>query len=85
MYSECAKAAVCQLRAQYGSDQQQWQWGHLHQAILVPTSRLGPLSFHFLVPSLERPGDDTTVDIGGDDNADADPSSYDQVTVSSYA
>jgi len=78
------KAAVCQLRAQYGSDQQQWQWGHLHQAnFSSPLADVGPLSFIFSIPALERPGDDTTVDIGGDDNATADPSSYDQVTVSS--
>jgi penicillin amidase len=78
------KAAVHQLRTQYGNDQQQWQWGHLHQAkFSSPLADVGPLSLIFSIPALERPGDDTTVDIGGDDNATADPPGYDQMTVSS--
>jgi penicillin amidase len=76
--------AVHQLQIQYSINPQQWQWGHLHQArFLHPLADVGPLSLIFGTPSLQRPGDDTTIDIGGNDGAAADPPIYSQMTVAS--
>ncbi len=77
-------AAVADLRARFGSDTSQWQWGLLHQATFAhPLASVTPLNLVFGVAPLPRPGDGVTVSVGGDDNFAADPASYAQVTVSS--
>jgi penicillin amidase len=72
------------LQTRYGSDPNQWSWGKMHQAHFVhPLSNVFPLNFLFGKTQLERPGDDETINIGGDDNFNADPAHYTQQTVSS--
>lgn len=75
---------VKQLRTRYGSDTTQWYWGKIHKAHFShPLSGTAPLNLLFGVTQLERPGDNETINIGGDDGFNADPPNYDQHTVSS--
>jgi len=76
--------AVSDLRARFGSDSAQWQWGLLHQATFAhPLASVTPLNLIFGVAPVQRPGDGVTVSVGGDDNFAADPPTYEQDTVSS--
>jgi len=76
--------AVSDLRARFGSDSSQWQWGLLHQATFAhPLASVTPLNLVFGVAPVQRPGDGVTVSVGGDDNFAADPPTYEQDTVSS--
>jgi penicillin amidase len=72
------------LQAHYGLDPTQWYWGKIHRAHFVhPLSNVFPLNLLFGKTQLERPGDDETINIGGDDNFNANPAHYYQLTVSS--
>lgn len=73
-----------QLRATFGSDTTQWQWGKLHQAHFNhPLASVWPLNYIFGVPPVARPGDTTTINVGGDDSFASDPPGYNQQTVAS--
>jgi penicillin amidase len=72
------------LQKRYGSAPDQWTWGKVHQAtFLHPLSHVFPLYLLFGKTQLERPGDDETINIGGDDDFNAIPAHYTQQTVSS--
>jgi penicillin amidase len=70
------------LQKRYGSDPNLWKWGKMHQAHFVhPLSNVYPLNFLFGKTQLQRPGDNETINIGGDDNFTA--AHYTQQTLSS--
>ena len=72
------------LRNQFGSDTSQWQWGKLHQASFEhPLATVTPLNLIFGTTPVQRPGDDVTVNVGGDGDFSLDPPAYAQGTVSS--
>jgi penicillin G amidase len=76
--------AMHQLRTALGSDPTQWRWGALHQASFAhPLASVSPLNLVFGIPAVERPGDGTTVNVGGDFGFSADPPHYDQTTIPS--
>ena len=76
--------AMKSLRSHYGSQTSNWQWGRLHQASFAhPLATVTPLNLVFGTKPLARPGDDVTVDIGGDGGFALDPPDYAQQTVSS--
>jgi penicillin amidase len=76
--------AMQQLQSWYGQDTSQWHWGNLHQANFShPLANSFPLNLLFQIPTMERPGNTVTINIGGDDNFAADPPSYQQDTISS--
>jgi penicillin amidase len=72
------------LRSEFGSDTASWQWGKIHQASFQhPLATVTPLNLIFGTSPVERPGDDVTVNVGGDGDFALDPPSYAQQTVSS--
>jgi penicillin amidase len=76
--------AMAQLRATLGSDPTHWHWGDLHKAAFEhPLAAVAPLNLIFGIPPVARPGDGTTVNVGGDGDFSADPPNYDQATISS--
>ncbi len=76
--------AMHTLRSTLGNDSSKWQWGALHTAHFQhPLATVTPLNYVFDVAPVARPGDTTTVNVGGDGGFSADPASYDQGTVSS--
>jgi penicillin G amidase len=76
--------AINALRSEFGSNTATWQWGKLHQATFVhPLATVVPLNLVFGTQPVERPGDDVTVNIGGDGGFAADRPSYAQQSVSS--
>ena len=76
--------AMKALRSEFGTDTTNWQWGRLHQASFQhPLATVTPLNLIFGTSPLDRPGDDVTVNVGGDGDFALDPPSYAQQTVSS--
>jgi penicillin amidase len=76
--------AMRQLRALQGPDPSHWSWGALHQATFAhPLASVSPLNLVFGIPPVARPGDSTTVDVGGDGGFSADPANYAQHTIPS--
>lgn len=76
--------AYAQLRAARGSDTAHWTWGALHTATFAhPLASVSPLNLIFGVAPVQRPGDNTTINVGGDGGFSADPPNYAQHTVSS--
>ncbi len=76
--------AMAQLRATLGSDPAHWRWGDLHKAAFEhPLATVTPLHLIFGIPPVARPGDGTTVNVGGDGDFSADPPSYDQTEIPS--
>jgi penicillin amidase len=76
--------ALKSLRDQYGSQTANWEWGKVHQAsFLHPLATVIPLNLVFGTQPVARPGDDVTVNVGGDGDFAGDPPSYAQQTVSS--
>jgi penicillin amidase len=72
------------LQAKFGSDTSKWQWGALHTAHFEhPLATVSPLNLIFDVAPVARPGDSTTVNVGGSGNFSGDPADYDQHTVPS--
>jgi penicillin G amidase len=72
------------LRAQFGSDTSRWQWGALHTAHFKhPLASVQPLDRIFDVAPVARPGDSTTVNVGGSGGFSGDPADYTQHTVPS--
>ncbi|HEX9035913.1 MAG TPA: penicillin acylase family protein [Ktedonobacterales bacterium] len=76
--------AYDQLVKTYGADTSKWTWGTLHTATFAhPLASVSPLNLIFGVAPVARPGDNTTINVGGDGDYSADPPSYDQHTVPS--
>lgn len=76
--------AVHALQAKFGADTAAWQWSKLHTAHFQhPLATVSPLNLVFDVAPVARPGDSTTVSVGGDGGFSADPADYSQHTVSS--
>ena len=76
--------AMKALRSKFGPDTANWQWGKLHQASFQhPLATVTPLNLIFGTSPVERPGDDVTVNVGGDGDFALDLPSYAQQTVSS--
>jgi penicillin amidase len=76
--------ALKSLRDQYGSETANWQWGKVHQASFVhPLATVTPLNLVFGTQPVARPGDNVTVNVGGDESFAHDPPTYAQQTVSS--
>jgi penicillin G amidase len=76
--------ALKSLRDQYGLETADWEWGKVHQAsFLHPLATAIPLNLVFGTQPVARPGDDATVNVGGDGDFAQDPPSYAQQTVSS--
>lgn len=72
------------LHAKFGDDTSKWQWGKLHTAHFEhPLASVQPLNLIFDVAPVARPGDSTTVNVGGSGKFSADPANYDQRTVPS--
>jgi len=68
--AQAEQEAITTLTARFGSDSTQWRWGSLHHLTL---SEQGfgdqPLiGGAFSVPPVARPGDETTIDMGGNFN-----------------
>jgi penicillin amidase len=82
--AKALRDAYDQLSATYGSDTAKWTWGSMHTATFAhPLASVTPLNLIFGVAPVARPGDSTTVSVGGDGNFSADPADYSQNTVSS--
>lgn len=82
--SKAMAAAVQSLRAQFGNDTSKWQWGALHTAHFQhPLASVKPLDKIFDVAPVARPGDNSTINVGGSGDFTADPASYAQRTVPS--
>lgn len=76
--------AVHQLRATLGPDPAHWHWGALHQAHFThPLAGVAPLNTVFDIAAVDRPGDSTTVNVGGSSRFSADPPSYSQRSIPS--
>jgi penicillin amidase len=76
--------AMTQLRATFGDATSIWRWGALHRADFAhPLAGVAPLDRVFGLSPVERPGDTTTVSVGGDGGFSSATPSYDQRTVSS--
>jgi penicillin amidase len=72
------------LRAQFGDDTSKWQWGALHTAHFEhPLATVSPLNLIFDVAPVARPGDSTTINVGGSGRFSDDPANYDQRSVPS--
>ncbi len=75
---------VHSLRAQFGDDTSKWQWGTLHTAHFEhPLATVSPLNLIFDVAPVARPGDSTTINVGGSGGFSDDPANFDQRTVPS--
>ncbi|HEX9058260.1 MAG TPA: penicillin acylase family protein [Ktedonobacterales bacterium] len=82
--ARAVKDAVHQLASAQGSDPAQWRWGPLHQASFAhPLASVSPLNLVFGISKVDRPGDSTTVNVGGDGRFSADPPDYSQRTIPS--
>jgi penicillin amidase len=67
------------LQTRFGSDTSTWQWGALHTAHFEhPLATVQPLNLIFDVAPVARPGDSTTVNVGGDGHFSDDPPNYNQ-------
>ena len=76
--------AVHTLKTQFGSDSSKWQWGALHTAHFEhPLATVSPLNLIFDVAPVARPGDSTTINVGGDGRFSDDPPNYNQRSVPS--
>jgi penicillin amidase len=76
--------AMAQLRATFGADPARWRWGALHKAAFThPLASVKPLDLIFGIAPVERPGDSTTVNVGGDGDFSADPPDYSQAEIPS--
>ncbi|GAC1447002.1 MAG: penicillin acylase family protein [Ktedonobacterales bacterium] len=76
--------AVHQLRTTLGPDPTRWHWGTLHRAHFAhPLAGVTPLNVVFDIAPLDRPGDSTTIDVGGSGGFSADPPNYDQGSIPS--
>ncbi len=76
--------AVHELRTRFGNDSSKWRWGALHQAYFAhPFASLPVIGHIFDVAPVERPGDGTTVNVGGSGDITADPADYGQHDVPS--
>ncbi|HKT39738.1 MAG TPA: penicillin acylase family protein, partial [Ktedonobacterales bacterium] len=65
-------------------DTSQWQWGALHTAHFEhPLATVSPLNLIFDVAPVARPGDSTTINVGGSGRFSDDPANYDQRSVPS--
>ncbi len=72
------------LRAQFGKDTSRWQWGALHTAHFKhPLASVQPLDRIFDIAPVARPGDSTTVNVGGSGAFSSDPADYAQHAVPS--
>lgn len=72
------------LRAQFGDDSSKWQWGALHTAHFAhPLASVKPLDRVFDIAPVARPGDSTTVNVGGSGRFSDDPANYNQRSVPS--
>jgi penicillin G amidase len=72
------------LRKQLGNDTSHWQWGALHTAHFKhPLASVQPLDRIFDIAPVARPGDSTTVNVGGSGAFSSDPADYTQHTVPS--
>jgi penicillin amidase len=76
--------AVRFLRQEFGDDTNQWTWGTLHQAHFQhPLATVWPLNYIFDVAPVARPGDNTTINVGGSGGFSALTPEYGQHSVSS--
>jgi penicillin G amidase len=72
------------LRARFGDDTSKWQWGTLHTAHFEhPLATVKPLNLIFDIAPVTRPGDSTTINVGGSGRFSDDPANYAQRSVPS--
>jgi penicillin amidase len=72
------------LSAQFGNDPSKWQWGALHTAHFEhPLATVSPLNLIFDIAPVARPGDSSTINVGGSGRFSSDPADYGQHTVPS--